>query len=105
IIEKGALIVSGDLSEIKQAALQQRTLRISLLSNTEEAELFLKGYQGIGEIHKINHTLETPFLGTDEEKAILLTDMINAGIKVTAFSETTSDLEQVFLQLTKGEVA
>ena len=49
--------------------------------------------------------MEVPFLGTDEEKAALLTAMINAGIKVTAFSEAVSDLEQVFLRLTKGEVA
>ena len=105
IIEKGALVISGDMGEIKQAALQQRTLKISLLSSLEDAQQFLSNYPGVGEIFRNNHSLEAPFVGTDEEKAALLAAMIAAGIQVTAFSETSSDLEQVFMQLTKGEVA
>lgn len=105
IIEKGALVVSGNLSEIKQAALQQRTVRVSLLDKLEEAASFLSSYPGVGEILKNNHFIEMPFLGTDEEKASLLTALINQGFSVTGFSESTSDLEQIFLRLTKGEVA
>jgi ABC-2 type transport system ATP-binding protein len=105
IIEKGALVISGDMGEIKQAALQQRTLKISLISSLEEAQRFLSTYPGVGEIFKNNHSLEAPFFGTDAEKAALLAALIGEGIQVTAFSETASDLEQVFLQLTKGEVA
>jgi ABC-2 type transport system ATP-binding protein len=105
IIEKGTLVISGNLNEIKQAALQQRTLRISVLSKLEEAQQFLISYPGVGEIFKNNHSLEVQFLGSEEEKAALLAAMIKKGIKVTTFSETNSDLEQVFLRLTKGEVA
>lgn len=105
IIEKGNLVISGSLTEIKQKALQQRTLKISLLDNFEGAKAYLRTYPGIGEIFTNNHYIEVPFLGTDEDKAKLLTEMVNHGLKITAFSETTSDLEQVFLRLTKGEVA
>lgn len=105
IIEKGTLVVSGDLSEIKQAALQQRTLKISLLTDLDNASDFLSSYPGVGEIYKNNHSLEMPFIGTDEEKAALLTELIKQGYMVTGFSESTSDLEQIFLRLTKGEVA
>jgi ABC-2 type transport system ATP-binding protein len=105
IIEKGSLVISGNLNEIKQAALKQRTLKISMLSNLEEARQFLVGYPGVGEIFQSNHTLEVLFLGSEEEAANLLAAMITNGIKVTRFSETISDLEEVFLQLTEGEVA
>lgn len=105
IIEKGGLVISGDLGQIKQAALQQRTIRASLLSSPEEAQHFLTNYPGVGEVFKNNNSLEVQFFGTDEEKAALLAAMITAGIKITAFSEAASDLEEVFLRLTKGEVA
>jgi len=105
IIEKGTLVASGNLGEIKQAALQQRTVKVSLLKDLEPAAQFLSNYPGVGDLIKNNHAIEFPFLGTDEEKATLLTAMINQGLKITGFSESTSDLEQVFLRLTKGEVA
>jgi ABC-2 type transport system ATP-binding protein len=105
IIEKGTLVTSGNLSEIKQKALQQRTLKISLLDNLEAAQKYLESYPGVGEMFVNNHYLEVPFTGSDEDKAKLLKSMIANEIEVTSFSETTSDLEQVFLRLTKGEVA
>ncbi|MEJ2757621.1 MAG: ABC transporter ATP-binding protein [Anaerolineales bacterium] len=105
IIEKGSLVVSGNLGEIKQAALQQRTVRVSLLSELDSAAKLLSNYPGVGELIINNHAIEFPFLGTDEEKATLLTALISQGLMVTGFTESTSDLEQVFLRLTKGEVA
>ena len=105
IIEKGTLVISGSLNEIKQKALQQRTLKISLLDNMEAAQEFLESYPGVREMYVNNHYLEFPFIGSDADKAKLLRSMIANGMEVTSFSETTSDLEQVFLRLTKGEVA
>ncbi|MCB2180113.1 ABC transporter ATP-binding protein [bacterium] len=107
IIEKGTLVVSGNLSEIKQAALQQRTVKINLLEldKLDTAADFLSSYPGVGELIKNNHSIEMPFVGTDEDKAAMLTALINHGFSVTGFTESTSDLEQIFLRLTKGEVA
>ena len=105
IIEKGSLVISGNLNEIKQIALKQRTLKIKFLSDLEQAGEYIKGYPGVGEIHKNNDHLEIPFVGNDTEIAEFLSSLIKAGIKVTSFSEKSSDLEEIFLRLTKGEVA
>jgi hypothetical protein len=34
-----------------------------------------------------------------------LSALVSGGVRVASFSETISDLEEIFLRLTKGEVA
>ena len=50
-------------------------------------------------------SLEAEFSGDDEAIADLLAMLLARGVRVLSFTETTSDLEEVFLRLTKGEVA
>jgi ABC-2 type transport system ATP-binding protein len=49
--------------------------------------------------------LEVEFLGGEEAIADLLEVLINNKVRIASFSEAQSDLEDVFLRLTKGEVA
>jgi len=105
IIEKGSLVISGNLNEIKQIALKQRTLKIKFLSEIDQAVKLIEGYSGVGEVHIINDHIEISYIGNDSEMAEFLSTLVKAGIKVTSFSENTSDLEEIFLRLTKGEVA
>jgi len=48
---------------------------------------------------------EVEFTGDEEASADLLAAILARGVRVAAFSETSTDLEEVFLRLTKGEVA
>jgi len=105
IIEKGSLVISGNLNEIKQIALKQRTLKIKFLSELDQVVKLIEGYSGVGEVHIINDHIEISYLGNDSDMAEFLSTLVKAGIKVTSFSENTSDLEEIFLRLTKGEVA
>ncbi|MCS7266376.1 MAG: ABC transporter ATP-binding protein, partial [Armatimonadetes bacterium] len=52
-----------------------------------------------------NSTIEAQFAGNDDEQADLLRKIILDGHRIANFSETTMNLEDVFLQVTKGEVA
>ena len=105
IIEKGRLVASGPLEEISRHVQQGRTLRLKVLSDKAEAEAGLRDQPGVEEVYEANGFLEVEFLGDDEATADLLATLVASGIKVVSFSEVTSDLEEVFLRLTKGEVA
>jgi ABC-2 type transport system ATP-binding protein len=105
IIEKGRLVASGTLDEIRRYARQGRTLRLRVLSDQEEAVAALRDQPGVGEVYEVSGCLEVEFLGDDEATALLLGALVERGVKVLSFSEISSDLEEIFLRLTKGEVA
>jgi len=105
IIEKGRLVASGSLDEITRQVRQVRTLRLRVLSDQAEAEAILRDQPGISQVYEANGCLEVEFLGDEEATADLLTALVAHGVRVLSFSEVTSDLEEVFLRLTKGEVA
>ena len=105
IIERGRLVASGPLDEIRRQIHQERSLRIKVLSEPSQAKAILCDQPGVGEIYDENGFLEVDFHGDDEAAANLLESLLNAGIRVSSFAEITSDLEEVFLKLTKGEVA
>jgi ABC-2 type transport system ATP-binding protein len=105
IIEKGRLVASGSLDEIRQHALQNRTLRLKVLSDPEQAQSILKNQPGVGQVYPANGHLEVEFLGDEEAAADLLAALVAGGARVASFSELASDLEEIFLQLTRGEVA
>jgi ABC-2 type transport system ATP-binding protein len=105
IIEKGRLIASGSLEEIRRQVRQDRTLQIRLLSDLGEAEQVTRNQRGVRDVYVVNGTLEVRFVGDDEAAAALLEVLVHRGVRIVSFSEVMSDLEEAFLKLTKGEVA
>ena len=105
IIEKGQLVASGPLDELRRYATQGRMLHIETLSEHDQAEALLADLPGVGHVYALNGGLDVEFLGDDEATADLLKTLLEREIRVTSFHEVTTDLEEVFLRLTKGEVA
>jgi ABC-2 type transport system ATP-binding protein len=110
IIEKGRLVASGPLDVIRNQVLQSRVLRIKMLSPKEEAQAILRDLPGVGEIYDQNGNLEAgvlevEYVGDDHALADLLETLLARKVRVVSFSGEGSDLEEVFLRLTKGEVA
>jgi ABC-2 type transport system ATP-binding protein len=105
IIEKGRLVASGPISEVSLQAMHTRSLRIKVLSDLEQAKAVLRDQPGVGHILDNNSFLEVEYVGDEEAAADLLGALIAGGVRVAYFQELTSDLEDIFLKLTKGEVA
>ena len=105
IIEKGRLIASGSLDEIRRRVRQDRTLRIRPLSDAGEAEQIIRSQRGVGDVYAVDGALELQFAGDDEAAAGLLAALVGQGVRIVSFGEVMSDLEEAFLKLTKGEVA
>ncbi len=139
IIERGRLVVSGRLDDVRARVQAGRKLRIRTLSDPEQVESLLRGRPGVGELYRVNGTngngnhaeaegsaeevsqpengqeepqqgsavteLEVDFTGDEDAVADLLERLVNEKIRIASFSETSTGLEEVFLRLTKGEVA
>jgi ABC-2 type transport system ATP-binding protein len=105
IIEKGRLVASGPLDDITRQVKQARTLRLKVISDQSQAEAVLRDQPGVGQVFEVNGYLEVEFSGDDEATAGLLATLVANGVRVASFSEISGDLEEVFLRLTKGEVA
>ena len=105
IIERGRLVTSGSVAEISQQARQGHLLRIKVFSDLEEAQAVLRDQPGVGKLYPLDEHLEIEYVGDPAATAALLETLIHRGVRITSFAEVSSDLEDIFLRLTKGEVS
>ncbi len=105
IIEKGDLLLWGDVDDILRQLQPSRLLSIRCLDGAERLAQWLSRQPEVASVQIANSKVEAQFIGDDESQAQLLRRLITEGFKVATFSETTMDLEDVFLRVTKGEVA
>lgn len=109
IIEKGQLLAAGPVDEIARAARADKLLKIQLLSHDPEtvdmASHALKAYPGVIDVFESQDgDLEAAFAGDNEAIGGLLRHLVIANVPLISFGEAQSDLEDIFLRVTKGEV-
>lgn len=110
ILEAGNLIAYGDMSEMKKQLRPHRLIQIRALGDlTQLQEAIMRADMVMdvitpAEADLPSDTLRFDFTGDDEELSRLLSDLVQKGIPIVGFSEETGDLEDVFLQLTRGIV-
>lgn len=105
IIERGELIISGDVGEIMEKARGGRLLIVKLLDRHDEAAELLSKMDGVRSVTIEDGTLRVQYTGLPEEQHELLTALVSGGYKVQSFSEAEIDLEDVFMKVTTGAVA
>jgi ABC-2 type transport system ATP-binding protein len=118
IIERGQLVVAGRLDVIQKQVQAGRKLTIRSLSDAQEVETYLSAYPGVSQVSPVLENdengkdqaslakeLEIDFVGDEAAVAQLLEDLVEHKFGITTFNETPTGLEEVFLRLTKGEVA
>lgn len=105
ILERGQLIVSGPIAGIHEQIIKEKALRMRVLSDRDYARGLLGQYPGVQEVRDSNGDVEVVFSGGDEELAQLLETLIHQNVRLASFHEVTTNLEELFLRLTKGEVA
>ena len=133
IIERGELIVAGDVNTIARQVRGQQMIEISVLEEVERTEALLFGMTDVinevtvvrGEAdasaHEYTNTrlqtlrtqthsriggvLQIGYIGEPDEEYKVLAALVQAGVKVRSFATPETDLEDVFLRVTKGQVA
>ncbi len=110
IIEAGRLVAYGNMEEMKRQLRAHRLIQIRVLGEVTPLQEFLLTQPDVHRIVSAPEadlpagTVRIDFSGDDEALSGMLARLIGQGLPVISFSEQTGDLEDVFLQVTKGIV-
>ncbi len=133
IIERGEMIVAGDVNTIARQVRGHQNISIGVVDDIERAAAILQGMTDLIRDVKVTNglrqlndadggegrgqtlqresfstkgsVLQVGYIGEPDNEYKILTTLVEAGIKVRAFYTPETDLEDVFLRVTKGQVA
>jgi ABC-2 type transport system ATP-binding protein len=105
IIENGNLVASGDVNTIMRSLQPHRVFEVHLLSDVEAAANLVRGSAGVLDVRTFADA-EPPMIhidyeGDDQGVSTLLTQLVSGGAAITHFAGQVSDLEEIFLKVTK----
>ncbi len=105
MIEKGHMIVDGNVAEVMRKARQRILLNIRVRERHEDAAKLLEQLDCTELVTiKKDNMLELTLKPSVEDYSVIPTELVNARFSVTLFREEEVNLETAFLQLTKGLV-
>lgn len=110
IIEAGRLVATGTLEELQLNLSPRRVVMLTVLGNADHPAALLANIDGVENIEELPEGIATrsrlrfEFNGSDEALHLTLQNLIRQEVQVLHFSEDRRDLEDVFLQVTKGLV-
>ncbi|BAU27890.1 ABC-2 type transport system ATP-binding protein [Aneurinibacillus soli] len=102
IIEAGQLVAAGTVADIDRHMRGHRLLKIRLLGRQAELLTHLRAVSSISNVVAEDGHVIAGFTGTDAEQAGLLASLLAEGYPIIAFGETEGNLEDIFLEITKG---
>jgi ABC-2 type transport system ATP-binding protein len=105
IIEKGELLVSGPVDKIIEQLQPNRTIELKVLGEQEPFIKHLCAAENVVDVKPSDGKIQISFTGGLDSQADLLSMLIHDGFRVTSFVETSLDLEDVFMRVTKGVVS
>jgi ABC-2 type transport system ATP-binding protein len=107
ILEEGKLIASGSVEEIIEATGITRTLEVRATQGKERAEEVLRDNPRVQDVILEPDTdrFHVAFTGELDDVADLLKELLDGGIRVVQAVESASDLEEIFLRVTRGQVS
>jgi len=105
MIEKGHMIVDGNVAEVMRKARQRILLNIRVRENTDNAAKLLEQLDLVEKV-SINsqQLIEATLLPDTDDYSPIPSALVDAGFALTLFREEEVNLETAFLQLTKGLV-
>jgi len=106
IIERGELIVAGPIEAVMREVTGGRILEIRVPdSDRARACDILPKVQHVRAVKQIGETLRVDYEGTLDDQSEVLLALIHGHVRVQSFAEQNTDLEDIFLRVTKGLVA
>jgi ABC-2 type transport system ATP-binding protein len=105
IIERGKILRAGTMEEILHSNVTHRTVVIRVLGRHEDLHKRLLETPRISEAQiLVDNTVEAQVGGSDEECCELLAALVRDGFRVVEYKQRRADLEEVFMNVTRGEV-
>ena len=105
IIEHGTLLVSGKINDIMQKLTGGNELVITLGGPVDKALMIIKQLECVQDVTCDGSTLRVVFAGDSSNVTVLIKQLVMQDVPVLAFHEEKKDLEKIFMQITRGDVA
>jgi ABC-2 type transport system ATP-binding protein len=105
ILEKGKVVAAGSIETIKQKLQPGVVYKLELLGGADTARAALLEMPGVANVQGQDGSLQFSFTGGREQVPDLVKSLVAKDVKITGLQEMKTDLEGLFMQLTKGEVA
>ena len=103
-IEKGCLLRAGSLEDIaKQDAVHCQVLIRALCPVTELQKKLLQ-IPGVIQTRLLNKAVEADIEGDEKNSSIVLSELIRCGVPVVEYKTLKRGLEDIFMNITKGEL-
>jgi ABC-2 type transport system ATP-binding protein len=103
IIEKGKLIYSGPVQGVRDQMSAGMIYWVLPLGNPSAALDLLKARPEVGEAIAVDGQIKVTFANREVDPSFLADALVRGGIKFTGLWEDELGLEEVFLQVTRGE--
>jgi ABC-2 type transport system ATP-binding protein len=104
ILEKGKVVATGSIESIKKALQPGLAFRLEVLGGGEAARGAIDGMPHVGSVLVEGDVLRFQFGAPREEVAQLVRALVAKGVLIVGLQEEKTDLEGLFMRLTKGEV-
>lgn len=103
IIEQGRIVTLGTLQDIAKPEVEQHTVLIRALNRQDDIYNSLLLHPNIATVNRLGNEMEVKITGSEEVCSDLLENLIRDGYRIVEFKQQGSDLETVFMNVTKGE--
>jgi ABC-2 type transport system ATP-binding protein len=104
IIERGKILRAGTLEQILKEDVPHRTVVVRPLDRLEELHKHLLLLPNVEAVRPVDRSLEVDFAGSEDECCDLLGDLVRKGYRIVEFASKQADLEQIFMNVTRGDV-
>jgi ABC-2 type transport system ATP-binding protein len=105
IIERGKLLASGRIEDIQRGLSASKKVRMRFIENPGTASEFLKQQPGVADVEAAEEKITFVLHGDDRALSRLLAALVQQGHAFTTVEELSSNLDHVFLSVTKGHVS
>lgn len=103
IINKGRMVLQGDIEEILLSIDSSNPILITVYKNLQEAVELVHRHPLVSRVSIDGNVISVLFSGNKEEEADLLNQLIGAGVMLTSFGREHGSLESVFFAMTEAE--
>jgi ABC-2 type transport system ATP-binding protein len=105
ILEKGKVVTSGSIESIKAALQPGLAFRLDVLGEPGPARGVLESLPNVSGVRVEGDSLHFQFGAAREEIPELVRALVARNVSITGLQEEKTDLEGLFMRLTKGEVS
>ncbi len=105
IMEKGRIVMAGEVQEIGRQVFGKQRVSMELLSDIAVCQEILQTITDVSAVTAMEKSVSYVFNGDDAQLAQLLALLIGKGVQVISFGKQETDLESIFLQVGAKEVS